>query len=147
MLATQTHPKTSIPVEKPGESPAVVPAIVKLSELIKVDVDSMNPAVAKSLIALGVQPEDQTSNQILVGDGILDPDNASMLQETVKQVGHQGWEAVYDRMSVLLCKKNLPNIAGRVLLQTSPSQAYNTQAIVDHARRYAAEFEKAGIPK
>lgn len=124
-----------------------VPAIVKLAELVNVDVDSMDPAVAKSLIALGVRPADQTSNQILVGVGLSDPANQAMLKETINELGSKGWEAVYDRMSVLLCKKNIENVTGRVLLQSSPSQAYNTDAIVAHARRYAAEFEKAGISK
>ena len=139
----------SAPAPKSNEAtlPKLAPAIVHLSKLLNVDVDSMDPKVAKNLIALGVQPVDQTSNQILVGDGILDPDNAEMLKKTIAEVCDKGWEAVYDRMSVLLCLKNLPNISGRVLLQTSPSQAYDTDKIVDHARRYAAEFERAGISK
>jgi transaldolase len=124
-----------------------VPGIVKLAQLVNVDVDSMDPAVAKSLIALGVRPTDQTSNQILVGDGIKDPGNRAMLEGVIRELGSKGWEPVYDRVSVLLCKRNIENITGRVLLQSSPSQAYNTDEIVAHARRYAAEFEKAGISK
>ncbi|KAF5637404.1 transaldolase [Fusarium sp. NRRL 25303] len=38
-------------------------------------------------------------------------------------------------------------IKGRVLVQTSPSAAYNFQETLDHARIYVSEFEKAGIPK
>ena len=124
-----------------------VSGIVKLAELVNIDVDSMRPDVAQSLIALGVQPTDQTSNQILVGDGLVDPANRQMLEGAIRELGSQGWEAVYDRMSVLLCAKNIGNITGRVLLQSSPSQAYNTDAIVAHARRYAADFAKAGISK
>lgn len=162
--ASASSPSTSIPIRyrmaptAVASSPALanpaapvnaktVPAIVKLAELVNVDVDSMDPAVAKSLIALGVRPADQTSNQILVGDGIKDPANRDMLEGAVRELGSKGWGAVYDRMSVLLCAKNIENITGRVLLQSSPSQAYNTDEIVAHARRYAAEFEKAGISK
>lgn len=49
--------------------------------------------------------------------------------------------------SVLLCKANIDNIQGRVLLQTSPFHAYDTDKVVAHARSYAAEFEKVGISK
>lgn len=124
-----------------------VSGLVKAETTFHVDVDSMDPKVALSLIEAGVRPHDQTSNQILVGDGIIDPDNQEMLHKTISEVGSQGWEAVYDRMSVLLCKRNIGNISNRVLLQTSPSDAYDTAKIVDHARRYAAEFERAGISK
>lgn len=49
--------------------------------------------------------------------------------------------------AVLLCKKNIEFISGRVLLQASPSQAYDAQAVLAHARLYAREFESVGIPK
>lgn len=126
---------------------AQVSGLVKAETTFHVDVDSMDPKVARSLIAAGVRPHDMTSNQILVGDGIMDPDNKEMLIQTISEVGSQGWEAVYDRMSVLLCKRNLPNVSNRVLLQTSPSDAYDTDKIVAHARKYAAEFERIGISK
>lgn len=44
-----------------------------------------------------------------------------------------------------MCKKSIDNIRGRVLLQTLPSKAYDTQATVDHARLYDEEFARAGI--
>jgi transaldolase len=46
-----------------------------------------------------------------------------------------------------MCKKNIDKIQGRVLLQTSPSLAYNTQATIDHARVYDAEFARVGITR
>ncbi len=49
--------------------------------------------------------------------------------------------------SVLLCAKNIENIQGRVLLQTSPFHAYDTDKVVAHARSFAQEFEKVGISK
>ena len=47
--------------------------------------------------------------------------------------------------AVLMCKKNIDLIRGRVLLQTLPSKAYDTQATLDHAHLYDKEFAKAGI--
>lgn len=49
--------------------------------------------------------------------------------------------------SVRLCSLNLPNIAGRALLQASPAHAYDSQAIIAHALAYAREFELAGISR
>lgn len=46
-----------------------------------------------------------------------------------------------------MCKANIHNIKGRVLLQTLPSYAYNTEKTVEHARAYAREFESVGISK
>lgn len=44
-----------------------------------------------------------------------------------------------------MCKKNIDSIRGRVLLQTIPSKAYDTQATLEHARLYDKEFAQAGI--
>jgi len=44
-----------------------------------------------------------------------------------------------------MCKNNINNIKGRTLLQVYPNQAYDTQAVLDSARAYAQEFERAGI--
>lgn len=44
-----------------------------------------------------------------------------------------------------MCKKNIDLIQGRVLLQTLPSKAYDTQATLDHARLYDQEFARANI--
>lgn len=46
-----------------------------------------------------------------------------------------------------MCKKNMDNISGRVLLQTLPSKAYDEQATIDHARLYDQEFARVGIPR
>lgn len=46
-----------------------------------------------------------------------------------------------------MCKANIDNIKGRVLLQTLPSYAYNTEKTVEHACAYAREFESVGISK
>lgn len=46
-----------------------------------------------------------------------------------------------------MCAKNIENLQGRVLLQSSAFHAYDTDKVVAHARSYAREFEKAGISK
>lgn len=46
-----------------------------------------------------------------------------------------------------MCKKNIDLISGRVLLQTLPSNAYNTEKTLEHARLYDQEFTRAGISR
>lgn len=49
--------------------------------------------------------------------------------------------------SVLICKRNIGNIQGRVLLQTLPSKAYDEKATIEHARLYGEEFKRVGISR
>lgn len=44
-----------------------------------------------------------------------------------------------------MCKKNIDMISGRVLLQTLPSNAHNTEKTLEHALLYDQEFARAGI--
>lgn len=46
-----------------------------------------------------------------------------------------------------MCKENINSILGRVLVQTSPSQAYDTEATIEHAKLYDREFRERGIPR
>ena len=46
-----------------------------------------------------------------------------------------------------MCKKNINMISGRVLLQTLPSKAYDTEATINHAKKLVSVFEANGIPK
>lgn len=46
-----------------------------------------------------------------------------------------------------MCKNNLANIKGRVLLQVYPNEAYSTDSVLSSARAYAREFARAGIPQ
>ncbi|KAI8405880.1 hypothetical protein FOFC_13341 [Fusarium oxysporum] len=73
---------------------------------------------------------------------LQDPSNAELIKTTALELQKQGFLA-----AVHLCKRNVSLIKGRVLVQTSPSAAYNFQETLDHARMYVSEFEKAGIPK
>ncbi|KAI0536457.1 hypothetical protein GGR58DRAFT_395782 [Xylaria digitata] len=114
----------------------------KLEEQLDVDVDWMDPEYVKNM---PIKPHDQTSNQLLVNIELHRASNADLLQQTAKELKDEGWLAVYIRIAVLMCKKNIDAIRGRVLLQTLPSKAYDTQATVDHARLYDKEFARAGI--
>ncbi|BCS23738.1 uncharacterized protein APUU_40182A [Aspergillus puulaauensis] len=113
--------------------------------IVKIDIDCMDPAEAHRLLPF--KPYDQTSNQRLVYEQIISPENRALLVQAAREYQHKGWEAILDRMSALLCAKNFHNIQGRVLLQTSAYHAYDTQKVVDHAWSYVRELEDVGIPR
>ena len=56
----------------------------------------MDPAEAKRLLPF--KPCDQTSNQRLVYEQMVSPENREMFLKTVKELKEQGWEAILDRM-------------------------------------------------
>ncbi|KAI1063679.1 hypothetical protein LB506_005487 [Fusarium annulatum] len=116
----------------------------KLEEQLNVDVDWMAPEWIK---AMPFKFHDQTSNQLWVDIQLGDDSNKELFEQTTKELKDQGWLAIYTRMAVLMCKKNIDSIQGRVLLQTLPSKAYDTQATLDHARLYDKEFARAGISR
>ncbi|CEI61820.1 hypothetical protein FVEN_g2877 [Fusarium venenatum] len=115
------------------------------STTVKIDIDCMDPLEAKRFLPF--MPHDQTSNQRLVYEQMVSSENRELFLETVEQGRDEGWEVILNRMSALLCAKNLDNIQGRVLLQVSANHAYDTEKVVAQARSYAHEFEKLGISK
>lgn len=153
------------------------------SNAVKIDIDCVDPAESKRFLPF--KPHDQTSNQRLIYEQMVSPENREMFLKTVKEGKDEGWEVILDRMVTLspqtppppippncltalaaavlrrhrsilttppqqsaqLCAKNIENISGRVLLQSSAFHAYNTDKVVAHARSYAHEFEKVGISK
>ncbi|KAF9774143.1 hypothetical protein IL306_007893 [Fusarium sp. DS 682] len=117
----------------------------KLQDQVKIDIDCMDPEEAKRFLPF--KPYDQTSNQRLVYEQIISAENRELFLKTVKEGKDEGWEVILDRISALLCAKNMENIQGRVLLQTSAFHAYDTEKVVAQARSYAREFEKVGISK
>ncbi|KAF5545410.1 transaldolase B [Fusarium phyllophilum] len=117
----------------------------KLQEQVKIDIDCMDPEEAKRFLPF--KPHDQTSNQRLVYEQMISPENRELFLKTVQEGKDEGWEVILDRISALLCAKNIENIQGCVLLQTSAFHAYDTRKVVAHARSYACEFEKLGISK
>ncbi|EMT71282.1 hypothetical protein NOF04DRAFT_14432 [Fusarium oxysporum II5] len=117
----------------------------KLQQQVKIDIDCMDPEEAKRFLPF--KPYDQTSNQRLVYEQIISPENRELFLKTAEEGKDEGWEVILDRMSALLCAKNMENIQGRVLLQTSAFHAYDTEKVIAQARSYAREFEKLGISK
>jgi transaldolase len=108
----------------------------------------MDPAFSVRMATeFGVVPNDMTSNNIWANVQMSHPSNTPLIQKSAKELKDQGWLAIYNRICVGMCKANIDNIKGRVALQINPHEAYNTQAVLDHARAYAKEFERAGIPK
>jgi transaldolase len=109
-------------------------------------VDWVDPEFIKSM-ASKIKFHDQTSNQILLDVQLGDESNVDLLKQVAAELKDQGWLAIYTRMAVLMAKKNIDMISGRVLLQTLPSQAYDIEATLAHARLYDAEFKRAGISR
>ncbi|KAH8895717.1 aldolase [Thozetella sp. PMI_491] len=118
----------------------------KLQEQLYIDADTLDEDFIKGM-APKYKFHDQTSNQLWVDDELAKESNAPLLRQVVTELKDQDWLASYTRVSVLLCKRTIDDISGRVLLQTLPSQAYNTEATLAHARLYDAEFQRAGIPR
>ncbi|KAF5651948.1 transaldolase [Fusarium sp. NRRL 25303] len=117
----------------------------KLQEQVKIDIDCIDPEEAKRFLPF--KPHDQTSNQRLVYEQMVSPENRELFLKTVKEGKDERWEVILDRMSALLCARNIENIQGRVLLQTSAFHAYDTTKVVAQARSYVRELEKLGISK
>ncbi|RJE18938.1 Transaldolase [Aspergillus sclerotialis] len=128
-----------------GSEKQAVTWLDSLQDQLKIDIDCMDPAEAKRWLPF--QPEDQTSNQHIVYEQMISPVNQQLFLDTAREYKEQGWEAILTRMSALLCAKNIENINGRVLLQSSAFGAYDTEKVVAHARAYAREFESVGISK
>ncbi|KAL2068435.1 hypothetical protein VTL71DRAFT_16533 [Oculimacula yallundae] len=116
----------------------------KLDERMNIDIDWMDPGYIGSLPK---KPYDQTSNQLWLGIQLTHESNEELLKATAKELKSEGWLVIYTRMATLLCQKNLDLIQGRVLVQTLPSQAYNMERTLEHARLYDREFQRLGIPR
>lgn len=101
----------------------------------------MDPTYSKNM---SIKPNDQTSNNLWVNIQMSHDENKEMVARVCKEL-KPDWKAAYTRIAVLMCKNNIDNINGRVLLQVYPNEAYDTQAVLDSARAYAKEFELAGI--
>lgn len=108
----------------------------------------MDPAFSKRMASeFSVVPNEMTSNNLWVNIQMSHPDNKDLFENSVKELKDEVWLSIYNRIAVVLCKRNIDNIRDRVALQVNPHKAYDTQAVLDHAREYARELEWAGIPK
>ncbi|PSR77322.1 hypothetical protein BD289DRAFT_445513 [Coniella lustricola] len=120
----------------------------KLEQQLDVDVDWMDTEYIKTMPdRLGLVPHDQTSNQLWVDIELHKQSNAELLKQAARELNGKSWLHIYTRASVMICKRNIGHIKDRVLLQTSPSQAYNEEKTLEHARLYDEEFKRVGIPR
>ena len=81
-----------------------------------------------------VPPNDMTSNNAFANVQLSQPSSKALLETSARELQDQGWLAVYNRVCVGMCKANLANVKGRVALQVNPHAAYDTQAVLEHAR-------------
>ncbi|CAG7952093.1 unnamed protein product [Penicillium salamii] len=114
----------------------------RLEKLCNVDIDDVDVAVIASL---PFKPHNLTSNQQVICNAMLADSNHELFTRMVDMHGNQGWEVVFDRMSVQLVKNNLEKITGRVLLQVSPRYIDDKSAIIQHCYRLSGYFHDAGI--
>ncbi|KAL1895697.1 hypothetical protein Sste5346_005168 [Sporothrix stenoceras] len=128
-----------------------------LEQELNIDIDWMDPDFLVEMKDT-IKFHDLTSNQNFVDVQMGHPSNVDLLRETAREVQaeyaaatstpeHPLWLAIYTRMAVRMCKKVVDLVSGRVLLQTSPSEAYSTAATLAHAHLYDAEFARHGIPR
>lgn len=130
----------------------------QLTTAVNIDIDWMDPDFLVEMQPT-IRFHDLTSNQNFVDVQMGHPSNVELLRDTAREVqeeyaaagastpAHPLWLAIYTRMAVRMCKKVVDLVSGRVLLQTSPAQAYDIAATLAHARLYDAEFARVGIPR
>ncbi|KAL1744266.1 hypothetical protein HDZ31DRAFT_39043 [Schizophyllum fasciatum] len=128
----------------------------QIRDVVTVDVDSMDPAVAERHSANGaVKFSDMTSNQAIVQGQVTRPERANLVKQAVEHVLSKGGSResdsfamdVIDVATVLLAKAVYPFLTGNVHAQTSPATAHSTAATVAHAHKLVALFAAFGIPR
>lgn len=63
---------------------------------VNIDIDCMDPKEAQKLLPF--KPVDQTSNQRLVYEQMILPENRDMFVTAVRDYKKDGWEAILNRM-------------------------------------------------
>lgn len=66
------------------------------SSIVNIDIDCMNPVEARRWLPF--KPYDQTSNQRLVHEQLISPQNRDLLLDAASEYKEQGWKAILDRM-------------------------------------------------
>lgn len=75
-----------------------VPVIVNAAQQLEIDVDTLDIALTQQLKALGVQPNDMTSNQFIVADALALESNQALLEQVIRESPGADWLAVLDRV-------------------------------------------------
>ncbi|KAF7972457.1 hypothetical protein HWV62_17942 [Athelia sp. TMB] len=127
----------------------------QISEIVTIDVDSMDPIDAARHTSTSFKFCDMTSNQAIVQGQASRPERSQLFDAAVDSVisKHRGKDQnqmvdeILDTLTVLLAKEVYPNLTGRVHAQAAPSTAYDTEGTVAHAKRLITIFAENGIPK
>lgn len=116
----------------------------KLSTICQIDIDTMDSSYANRIKG---KPCDMTSNQFLMAAMLCEKANEEIVNGVIAESGKQGWKVVFCKIAALFCKRTLPFIRGRVLVQVSPRGAYDRQDTISWAKEYAKAFDEVGISK
>ncbi|KAJ3752252.1 hypothetical protein EV360DRAFT_88931 [Lentinula raphanica] len=127
----------------------------QISQLITVDIDCMDPEVAKRHTTTSAPFFcDMTSNQAIVGGEATRTEQSALLRAAIAEVKEKRdldsdsfAQDVLDLFTVLLAKQVYPYLKGNVHAQTSPPAAFDIQKTVIHAEKLVGLFEANGIPR
>ncbi|KAJ3723439.1 aldolase [Lentinula raphanica] len=127
----------------------------QISQLLTVDIDCMDPEVAKRHTTTSAPFFcDMTSNQAIVGGEATRTEQSALLRAAIAEVKEkQDLESdsfaqdVLDLFTVLLAKQVYPYLKGNVHAQTSPPAAFDIQKTVVHAKKLVGLFEANGISR
>ncbi|EGO03413.1 hypothetical protein SERLA73DRAFT_69285 [Serpula lacrymans var. lacrymans S7.3] len=127
----------------------------QIRTLVSVDIDSMSTAVATRHTDSSTLFCDMTSNQAIVHNEAVLPENAHVLKDISEYINSTGIDIkeesgvlkAIDLVAVLLAKQVYPYLTGYVLVQTSPSFAFDTEKTIAHAKNLVSTFEANGIPR
>ncbi|EIW68111.1 hypothetical protein TREMEDRAFT_33000 [Tremella mesenterica DSM 1558] len=111
----------------------------RLSELVNIDVDSVDPRVAK---ALPFKAFNQTSNQAVFYTALCDEYNKEDYEWAVKEFGKEGWAECCK-----LCANNLPNVQNRVLIRLSPRNLKNKDTVLAQCHNFDKIFSELGVSR
>lgn len=135
-----------------GFQSAAMTLLDQVRALVTVDVDSMDPTVA-----IRHKPCcNMTSNQAIAYFQATQPENTTLIDEAIAYVRAQSppdatpdeyLQDVVDVLTILLAKIVAPHLSGKVLVQTSPTAAYDSDKTIAHAKKLVSIFEAHGIPK
>jgi len=115
----------------------------QISKHLAIDADVVDPELVSSL---PIRPHDMTSNPRFIHDQIVNPVNKALVERTVGEMKDKPWDEIYAVLVGRLVARVFPHISGRVLAQTLPSHAYDTDYIVNQARGYIKAMNAEGIP-
>lgn len=75
---------------------------------MKIDIDCMDPAETRKVLPF--KPYDQTSNQRLVYEQMISPENRALFLQVAREYKDKGWEAILDRMVSLTQHYTMPTL-------------------------------------